>query len=92
MLTSFIELFNDIVEFKRKKMAKKVKKVKTKENVFIELTYRRLDPAQVLMSETQYLNRIVELLLSFEYETAEKSITLIEKLPILNHEKSTVFI
>lgn len=59
MLTSFIELFNDAIDYKRKKISKKVKKLKTKENVFIESTYRRLDPAQVLMSEVRYLNRIV---------------------------------
>lgn len=97
ILITLIEVFRDIQDSVNKRIPKKLKKAKTKsaekpESLLIPAMHRSLDPANILMSNMQYFNKIKALLLYPDYETVEQAITLIKALPILEHSDSAVFI
>lgn len=95
ILSTFLEIFKAIKEHAISYHGKKrVKQESSKKNPYFTVisTFRRLDPSEILLSCSQYLNRVTSLLVYPEYETVEQAIWLIKSLPILNHEKSAVFI
>ena len=90
ILSTFIEIFKAIREHVISHHGKKkIKPDNSKKNPYFSVisTFRKLDPSEVLLSVSQYLDRITSWLLFPDYETVEQAISLIKWLPILNHEK-----
>ena len=54
--------------------------------------FRRSDPSTVIMSNSAYLDHVINLLLFPNYETVEQAIVMIKHLPVLKHQKSAIFI
>lgn len=95
LLITFIQIYRDIHLFLSrkqtgKKVGKKDEQVK-QPDIFFKI-FRKVDPALILMSNPRYLDRVVNLLLYQDYETVELAVTLIKNIPILKHDKKSVFV
>ena len=94
LLITFLEIYFAMYNFSNRKMVKEGNKLKSesmkKPDIYFKI-FRRSDPSTVIMSNSTYLEHIINLLLFPNYETVEKAITLIKNLPVLKHEKSATF-
>ena len=95
LLITFLEVYFGICNFSNRKMVKEGNRSKSesmkKPDIYFKI-FRRSDPSTVIMSNSTYLEHIINLLLFPNYETVEQAITLIKNLPVLKHEKSAIFI